>query len=356
MQKPFVGFFSNYDASEQTLFTMFLAQYLLKCYRYVCWFVPESHTVPTSRGKGFSHQWDRLVIPFHQSSQTWVVPAKKCGVFFFLQPNEALLDVLPKEATKILVLNSVLWSDRWSRFAEKCDLVWSVSRCHVKAFRKKLKKPALFFPYDCMIDCVPRCKTPFFETPSVIFPVFGATVRRVETARSLSRKLKQIDAKIRTSVIGFNPLSPSSAGLDFSVFDWRFRKYLYAADMMVDFNPDPVYTFLPSAAQSYQLRWLGSSVPVYQDLFSQPSDDSEFYDGSSVCPSCSTSATLCSKEEQTARTIYEFLRTPGQSIASEVRLKDLWRDRRIQFVKSIYEILGIRTRTSVHAMLSVRKR
>jgi len=355
LKKPSVGIFAKYVPSEQALCAMCFAHYIsMYCYRYVYFFSPE---IPDKKSRfyGFSREWDSHIVVTNPMREALKRQLAKNSVFFFFEPETELIKHLHPDCKKIFFLNPYTWLPDYQKFLEQCDSILTMGQTWAAFFQKKIHKKVDFFPFDPMIDCVPRVREKR-DKLKLTFPVYGFDPETTEFVHKVVQVLKQVNPNLLTAVINYDKNLTSRDGFDAAADDWRFRKYVYDSDWMIDLNPQAAYGLIPSYASCFHTKTMSYGTSVMHDSYSSLSETNKDFYLSDAPSSLDPAAIVVQDLEKVSRRILDNLQFTDKEYFSRVDDVDRYRNRRILFVRFLNEILGIRTRKSAASLLLLRTR
>jgi hypothetical protein len=269
MNKRTVAFFSNYDASEKTFCALYLAEHILKRYRYSIWVVPED-VPPRSRYHGFSHKWDRDILSLASQSEKIKDRLDDCEFCFFFEESEALRSLLPDSTKTAVFLDPHKWNDASSRaFAKKCNFALSTSPFITKKIvRRNLLANNVMCPFDHFVQMIPKVWIQSGEAATLFYPAYGMSFIERQC-------LKQISAIVKTccpeskSVIGYYDNNErSESGVDARTYDWKLMEYLKQTDWIIDLNPRPLMGLFACFAGALSIQWSCFELPPSNDEYS----------------------------------------------------------------------------------------
>ncbi len=335
MKKRIVAIYANYNASEQTLCAEFLAAYIVKCYRFVRWFVPEIPK-PGGRFHGFSHQWDAEVVPC--KGRAFRQNAALCDTCFFFEPNDALFDALPPNAVTAYVVDPGNRKPDTIAFEKRCTYTLLASDRWLD--RRDTGRNALVWPYDPSVQCIPRSDLDYEREPRLFFPAFGLDGPDRQFVLQVADIVKRCKPNARTVVGYYDAVAASGPGNDARTDDWRLIRYLQNSDWIVDLNPRPLYGLFAACAGGYGHQWAGFDLAPNSDdwnasrrlLITQPVVRNE--SGERVLPDLETTATR----------LVARLDVPFQSADERHRCCGVWDHRRAEYLRVTNLVLGVRTK------------
>lgn len=338
MKKRTVGIYANYDASEQSLCAEFLAGYVMKCYRYVKWFVPRD---PKSDARvwGFSHQWDSDVVPWIEGSERVRKAVAECDTFFFFEPNERLWELLPKKAVTASVVGPGLLSEDRREFAKRCT--FTLMPCEPSG--AELYDPpanAIYWPFDPSIQCIMRSDLDYENQPKLLFPAFGFHSWERTFVRQVAEIVKLCKPNVKTVLAYYDANAKPYAGCDSRTHDWRLIRYMQNTDWIIDLNFRPSYCLFGACAGGYGLQWIGLDLAPNTDA----ANAARRHLISCYDRRAGKAKRIVPDLESTAAQIVACLDTPFHGPEDRHRSCGAWENRRAEFLRVTNLILGIKTK------------
>jgi hypothetical protein len=337
MRKRTVGILAKYDASEQCICAAFLAQYISKCYRYVVWFSP-AKPKQTDTLKGFSHQWDKEVIP--RTNPKANMRLKKCDTFFFFEPDNEAFDLLPKNAVTSLIINPHTWNTETYKFAKRCTYSLVLSPEWLVYFgRHYYLDNVLVWPFDPAMQCIPRQNPLADKEPRLFYPAYGLEENDLQFVKQVAELVKLCCPQIK-SVVGFYDSKEKSVpGYDANTYDWRLQKYLQQSDWIVYLNPQPVFSLFPACAGGYGIKWSGFNISPNTDIY----NDSRRHLIDTNTKSIYTGIDQAVPDlDDTVIQLVRRIEMPGKRSEDPNRTSGAWEQRRAEFLRITGKILGIK--------------
>ena len=335
MKKRMVGIYANYNASQQSFCAEFLAGYIAKCYRYAKWFVPDTPQV-SSRFHGFSHQWDTEVVAWHNRNKETLKMVRECDTFFFFEPQEEILDSLPKHAVTAYFADPGHPAAQLHAFAGRCSFVLLPG----ETFRDRIpfsvaRTNLLLCPFEPLLQAIPRRDLDFEKQPRLFFPAFGFSRQYRFFVSQVADIVKLCKSNVQTVVGFYDQRIAPQPGLDSRTYDWRLLKYLRHADWVIDLDPQPVLSLFPALAGGYGLQWIGLETPP----------NTEYHNAAfrHLIPTLADNGTDDALET-IAKNLVRILDRPFEGHLDRYAGLGAWEHRRTECLRIINLILGIKTR------------
>ena len=268
MNKKIVALFAGYNASEKTLCALYLAENILKRYKYIVWVVPDDVRAG-SKYFGFSHKWDTEVLSLKSKESEIKKRLCHCEMCIFFEESEQLYSMLPAGTKTAVFLDPYQWTYRQSKgFAQKCTYVLSSS----PAVTKKIVQPNLLThdilcPFDHSLQMLPQVHFPPGEKATLFYPAYGMSFSERIGLLRIADIVKTCCPQIKSVVAYYDATDTSEAGKDSRTYDWKLLNYLKQADWIIDLNPRPLLGLFASFAGALGIPWAGFILPPNTDEY-----------------------------------------------------------------------------------------